>query len=80
MKDTYLKIINEDLSGLLGKVKIPTLIVWGEKDESTPIQEAFLIKEKIAGSELKTLPKIRHNPHFEAPERLSEIILKFLNK
>jgi len=80
MKDTYLKIINEDLSGLLEKVKIPTLIVWGEKDESTPIQDAFLIKEKITGSELKTLPKICHNPHLEAPEKLAEIILKFLNK
>ncbi|GAG76383.1 unnamed protein product, partial [marine sediment metagenome] len=43
MKDIYLKIIKEDLSGILSQVQIPTIIIWGEKDDVTKIKEARLI-------------------------------------
>jgi len=43
-----------------------------------PIIDAYYIKEKIKGSELKIIPKARHSPHREAPEELSKIILNFL--
>jgi len=78
MKETYLKIIKEDLSGLLEKIQIPTLIIWGEKDDIKNIKEAYLINEKIKNSELKTIPEVGHSPHLEVPEILTKIILEFL--
>ena len=74
MKETYLKVIEEDLSDVLEKVKIPTMIIWGAKDKITPIKQAKLIKIKIRNSELKIIPNIGHSPHLEAPEKLGDLV------
>lgn len=78
MKETYLKIISEDLSSYLSRISVSTFIVWGKNDRLTPVKDAYLMKEKIAGAKLEIIPNIKHNPHFEAPEILVEKILNFL--
>jgi len=79
MKETMKKIGKEEpLEMILEKIKIPTLILWGKKDDVLPIIDAYYIKEKIKGSELKIIPKARHSPHREAPEELAEIIVQFI--
>jgi len=78
MRETYLKVIKEDLSGHLAKVSVPTLLIWGEKDKVTPVKDAYSIKEKVAGAELKILRNIHHNPQTENPELLAETVLKSL--
>ncbi len=78
MKETYLKVIDEDLTDHLSNISVPVTIIWGEKDDLTPIEDAYLIKQKILKSNLEIIPNIYHNPHSEDPEKLTEIILKFL--
>jgi pimeloyl-ACP methyl ester carboxylesterase len=72
------KILDEDLISDLSNIKIPTLVIWGEKDKIVPVRFAHIFKEKIPDSQLKIMPKIGHSPHLEAPEKLSDIIIKFL--
>ncbi len=74
MRDTYLKIISEDLSFILSQVQVPTIIIWGEKDDITPLSDAHKINSKIKNSRLEIIPDIKHNPHSEAPEKLTEIV------
>lgn len=78
MKETIKKVLEEDLLSDLEKIKIKTLIVWGEIDKMVPLKYAFIFKEKIKNSELEILPKIGHSPHLEAPKKLAEIVIKFL--
>lgn len=78
MKNTYLKIIKEDLSNILEKIKISTIIIWGEKDKLKRVQEAYFINEKIKNSELKIISNAGHNLHSEIPEKFSQIVLNFL--
>ena len=78
MKETFKKVIAEDLISYLNQIRIQTLIIWGEKDKVVPVSTAYLLKEKITNSELKIIPKIGHNPHLEAPEKLTEILINFL--
>ena len=78
MKETYLKVINEDISDQLHRISIPTLIVWGQNDKLTPLEDARLFKEKIPRSKLEIIPQVGHNLHKESPERASEIVLSFL--
>lgn len=40
MKESYKKIVNEDLRGCASRVKNPVLIIQGKEDRVTPIQEA----------------------------------------
>ncbi|OGZ18556.1 MAG: hypothetical protein A2175_01015 [Candidatus Nealsonbacteria bacterium RBG_13_42_11] len=78
MRQTYLKVFSEDLREHLSKVKIPTMIIWGEKDDATPTKDAYLIKEKIQGADLEILPGIHHHPNSECPEKLATLIANFL--
>lgn len=78
MKETIKKVLDEDLLEDIPRIKIRTLLIWGEKDKLVPLKYAYMFKEKIKNSELKILPKVGHTPNLEAPEKLAEIILKFL--
>ncbi len=70
MKETFKKIVSEDLSSFLTEIRIETLLLWGEKDEIEVV--------KILNSELIIFPRIGHNPHLEIPEKLVETIEDFL--
>lgn len=52
MKKVFVRIVCEDLSGLLTHIKNETLILWGKNDRETPLYMAKKMKEKIAGSEI----------------------------
>jgi len=78
MRDTYLRVIKEDLSGVLSSLTVPTLLIWGEKDKITPLKDAYLMKEKIPGAKLEVLANVKHSPRKENPQALVEKILKFL--
>lgn len=78
MKQTYLQVLGEDISGIFSQITVPTLLVWGEKDGITPLRHADFIKKQITGAKLEIIPNVRHNPYKEAPEILVEKILSFI--
>ncbi|MBI2042606.1 MAG: alpha/beta hydrolase [Candidatus Nealsonbacteria bacterium] len=78
MKETFKKVVCQDLTGYLAGIKIATLIIWGAKDKMTPLRDAYLIKEKISDSRLEIIKNQGHVPHMEVPEILAEKILNFI--
>ncbi len=75
LEDTYLNIIREDLSESLSPITAPTVIIWGDKDQATPIKDAYLINEKINKSKLIIIPGGSHDLERKMPEILSQKIL-----
>ncbi len=75
-RETYLRIIKEDLSHRLSDISVSTVLIWGEKDKVTLLKDAYFIRDKIAEIKLEILPNIGHNPQTENPELLAETILK----
>jgi pimeloyl-ACP methyl ester carboxylesterase len=57
---------------------LPTLIVWGDRDNIIPVSHAYAAHEAIDGSRLEIIEGIGHFPHVEAPERFLEVLLHFL--
>lgn len=57
---------------------LPTLIVWGERDEIIPVDHAYAAHEAIPGSRLEILDGVGHFPHLEAPARFVEVLDDFL--
>jgi pimeloyl-ACP methyl ester carboxylesterase len=78
MKETFKRVVGDDLTPFLPAIKVPTLIIWGEKDLFTPLNDAYLIKREIAGSELEIIRGQGHSLNFKAPEILTEKIDNFI--
>lgn len=78
MKHIREKVIGEDVASVLQNIQVPTLIIWGDQDALTLIQDAYILKEKIPNSVLEVIPGVGHRPYNEAPERFFEIVLGFL--
>lgn len=78
MKETYIKTLSDDLSFRLSFVKVPTVIIWGDKDDYTPLDQSAFIHRKIQHSKLIVLPNVKHALQIEAPEILTEKILENL--
>lgn len=57
---------------------LPTMIVWGARDEIIPVAHAYAAHEAIPNSRLEILDAIGHFPHAEAPERFLEVLRDFL--
>jgi len=70
MRKTYLNIIGEDLTPILEQIAVPTIIIWGEKDNVTPLRQAELIKSKIKNSKLIIIPQGTHDLERQMPEEL----------
>jgi len=79
LRETMKLVIEEDLEPLLSKIKLPTLIIWGENDKLTPLWMGREIRDKIVGARLKVLEEIGHNPHLEFPKQLVKTIRQWLN-
>ena len=47
MRAILSKVVNEDLTHLLPKIKAPTLLFWGNMDTATPISEAKTMERLI---------------------------------
>jgi pimeloyl-ACP methyl ester carboxylesterase len=57
---------------------IPTLIVWGERDNTIPIEHGRAAHEATPNSSFKTLAGAAHFPHLEDPQGLSELLREFI--
>jgi pimeloyl-ACP methyl ester carboxylesterase len=80
MKEVFKKVVSEDLTHLLPQVDMPCLIIWGEGDQVTPIEDGVLFQQEIDDSELEIIKGARHNPYKTNPVEVAESIIKFLNK
>lgn len=78
MKETFKNVISEDLSQFTGFIRTPTVIIWGDKDKSTPIEDAYFMNQKIRNSKLVVINGAGHNLNKENPDILSEKILSAL--
>jgi pimeloyl-ACP methyl ester carboxylesterase len=58
--------------------RVPTLIVWGDRDPFIPVSHAFAAHEVIPGSRLEIFEGIGHYPHCEAPARFVAVLTDFI--
>ena len=62
---------------LLGE--LPTLIVWGERDNTIPMAHGLAAHEQIPNSRFVSLPRAAHFPNLENPEGLADALLEWLD-
>ncbi len=80
MRNSFKNIINEDLRKYYKDIKVETLIIWGEKDEDTPLKDAYLIHKYIKNSGLIILKNLPHFSYIYNPIKINKIIEIFLKE
>ena len=57
---------------------VPTLIAWGERDHTIPIEHGRAAHAALPHSRFVTIPGAAHFPHLEAPAELAAALEEFI--
>ena len=68
----------EDLRDSLAQVRVPTLLIYGDKDVRAPMTVARQLQEAISGSSLVVLPDVGHVCNIEAAAEFNAAVRGFL--
>ena len=79
-KESYKKIVNEDLRQTAEKIKVPTLLVYGKEDKTTPVREGEEYCKRIVGSELCVMKDCGHFAFLDDVFTFNRITEEFLEK
>ncbi len=58
---------------------MPTLIIWGDRDDIIPVSHAYSAHEALPGSRLVIIEGVGHFPQIEAPEQFVNALVDFLD-
>ena len=67
-----------DLAESTRRLRVPTLVLVGDQDPSTPPAAAWALHEAISGSSLVVLPDASHIPTVEHPRAVTDALREFL--
>lgn len=80
MKQTFVSIVNEDLTNCARVISAKTLIIWGEKDKETKMYMAKKLKRLIKNSSLEVISGAGHFSFLDKPMTFAIILDSFLKK
>lgn len=69
-----------DLRDVLPRVRVPTLLLHGERDVRAPVAVAEEIHARIPGAELVVLPRAGHQLNWDAADRFTALVRDFLRR
>ena len=78
LRQTLVKVVNEDLVPYMDKITASTLLVWGENDTATPLRDAHIMESKIKDSGLCVIKGVGHFSFVENPVQAHAILNSFL--
>jgi len=78
MKQVLSKVVNEDLRHHLKAINVPVLLIWGDQDQSTPIEDARLMEKLIPDAGLVVYEGAGHFSYLEQPAKTLTILGTFL--
>ena len=79
MRQTLVKVVNEDLTHVFPKINVPTLLVWGKNDTATPVSDAQLMEKNIPDAGLVVLERSGHYSFLEEAYTFNKVLASFMN-
>lgn len=72
------ELLSTDLRPKLGRIRAPTLVVWGENDALLPLALGRQISQHLRFDELVIMQRAGHNPMWDCPRAFNQVVLEFL--
>ena len=74
MRQTLVKIVNEDLLAYAARVAVPTILIWGDGDLATPLWMGRKLEATIADAALIVHEGAGHYAYLDFPDKTAAII------
>lgn len=78
LSEIFSKVVSENLTRLLTRIKKPTLIIWGGNDKVTPLYYGQLMSKLIPKSKLVVFEKAGHFSFLDAPEEFVRTLTEYI--
>lgn len=78
MRETFVKVINEDLTPFYPKVNVETLLVFGDQDDATPLWMGKKIEQLMPNAGLAIFEGQGHYAYFVQGSRFLKVLDAFI--
>lgn len=78
MRQSMVKVVNEDVREYLPRIQAETLLVWGDQDRDTPLEDGKLMEQLIPGSGLAVLAGAGHFSFLDRQYQFLAVMRSFL--
>ena len=78
LRQTFVKVVNQDLKELLSEITTSTLIIWGEHDDATPLWMGKFMEKKMKDAALIVYDDEDHYAYYHHMGRTIKIIEAFI--
>lgn len=80
MRETFVKVVNEDLLPFAARVKPSTLLFWGDQDDDTPLAQGQLLEKTIPDAGLVVWEGAGHYSYLERSADTARVIDHFFSQ
>ncbi|MBR4455078.1 MAG: alpha/beta hydrolase [Solobacterium sp.] len=78
MRETFVKVVNDDVAPLLPKISCPVLLVWGEFDEAVPLSMGKRMEREMQNAGLAVFEGDDHFAYWHQADRFNRVLDAFL--
>lgn len=78
LKETFKKILSQDLTNDAKKIPHETLIIWGENDKTVPLKRGLTLYQLIKNSRIEVMEETGHSPHLKNPILFTNYVKDFI--
>ncbi len=80
MRETFVKVVNEDLLPYAARVKPPTLLFWGDQDMDTPLWQGQLLEKTIPDAGLVVWEGASHYSYLDRLADTTQVMDHFFKQ
>ncbi|MGZ4808336.1 MAG: alpha/beta fold hydrolase [Thermoanaerobaculia bacterium] len=76
----FARLLRDDARPMMRTLKMPVLLLWGDRDPLVPLPYAEKIRKEIPQAKLVVVPRAGHVPMWENPEVFNRELLQFIDE
>ena len=80
MRETFVKVVNDDVRDLLPKMEMPVLLIFGEHDDATPVSDGKYMEAHMKDAALIVFENDDHYAYWHQMARFNRILDAFFEK
>lgn len=74
MRQTFVNVVNQDLLDYAKRVSVPTILIWGDQDQDTPLWQGKKLEETIPDAALIIHEGAGHYAYLDFPDKTARIM------